>query len=286
MTRLAEIEAQISGMSDLQNIIAAMRSLSGMRLREAQRAVPGIRQYAEVVADGIADTLSMVQATVRGRPDTSAAKPGPTAIILCASEHGFVGGFNDRVVEAALDALTPQDKLFVLGSRGAARASEMHHPPAWFGPMATRPDAVSAVVQRLSEELFRQIAAREITRVEAVYAVSRQGAASTIERRPLLPLDARIRQSQQKHQAPLHNMAPAKLLEKLTEEYVFARLTEAAVESISAENAARLSATQAAHDNISNMLTALQSDARQSRQSEITTEILELAVGAAMVGDQ
>lgn len=286
MTRLAEIEAQISGMSDLQNIIAAMRSLSGMRLREAQRAVPGIRQYAEVVADGIADTLSMVQAMVRGRPDTSAAKPGPTAIILCASEHGFVGGFNDRVVEAALDALTPQDKLFVLGSRGAARASEMHHPPAWFGPMATRPDAVSTMVQRLSEELFRQIAAREITRVEAVYAVSRQGTASTVERRPLLPLDARIRQPKQKHQAPLHNMDPAKLLEKLTEEYVFARLTEAAVESISAENAARLSATQAAHDNISSMLTALQSDARQSRQSEITTEILELAVGAAMVGDQ
>lgn len=286
MTRLAEIEAQISGMSDLQNIVAAMRSLSGMRLREAQRAVPGIRQYAEVVADGIADTLSMVQAMVRGSPDTSETKPGPTAIILCASEHGFVGGFNDRVVEAALNALTPQDKLFVLGSRGAARATEMNRPPAWFGPMATRPDAVSAVVQRLSGELFRQIAAREITRVEAVYAVSRQGTAATVERRPLLPLDARIRQPKQKHQAPLHNMAPAKLLEKLTEEYVFARLTEAAVESISAENAARLSATQAAHDNISSMLTALQSDARQSRQSEITTEILELAVGAAMVGDQ
>lgn len=286
MTRLAEIEAQISGMSDLQNIIAAMRSLSGMRLREAQRAVPGIRQYAEVVADGIADTLSMVQAMVRGSPDTSGAKPGPTAVILCASEHGFVGGFNDRVVEAALNALGPQDKLFVLGSRGAARATEMNRAPAWFGPMATRPDAVSAAVQRLSEELFRQIAAREITRVEAIFSASRQGAASTVERRPLLPLDARIRQPKQKHQTPLHNMDPAKLLEKLTEEYVFARLTEAAVESISAENAARLSATQAAHDNISTMLTTLQSDARQSRQSEITTEILELAVGAAMVGDQ
>ncbi|WP_323794847.1 FoF1 ATP synthase subunit gamma [Nisaea sp.] len=282
MTRLAEIEAQISGMSDLQNIIAAMRSLSGMRLREAQRAVPGIRQYAEVVAGGIADTLSMVH----GKPDMSEAKPGTTAIILCASEHGFVGGFNDRVVAAALNALGPQDKLFVLGSRGAARATEMNRTPAWFGPMATRPDAVSAAVQRLSEELFRQIAAREITRVEAIYAASRQGAASTVERRPLLPLDVRIPQTKQKHQAPLHNMDPAKLLEKLTEEYVFARLTEAAVESISAENAARLSATQAAHDNISTMLTTLQSDARQSRQSEITTEILELAVGAAMVGDQ
>ncbi|MEP6146404.1 MAG: FoF1 ATP synthase subunit gamma, partial [Nisaea sp.] len=204
MTRLAEIEAQISGMSDLQNIIAAMRSLSGMRLREAQRAVPVIRQYAEVVAGGIADTLSMVH----DKPDMSEAKPGPTAIILCASEHGFVGGFNDRVVEAAMDALGPRDKLFVLGTRGAARAAEMNHTPTWFGPMATRPDAVSTVVQRLSEELFRQIETREITRVEAVCAVSRQGTASTVERRSLLPLDADIRQSKQKHQAPLHNMDP------------------------------------------------------------------------------
>ena len=150
--------------------------------------------------------------------------------------------------------------------------------------MATRPDAVSATVQRLSAELFRRIAGREIVRVEAVFAVSRHGTVATVERRRLLPLDTGIRSARTGHQSPLHNLVPATLLERLTEEYVYARLTEAAVESISAENAARLAATQAAYENISTILTGLQSDARQSRQSEITTEILELVVGATMVG--
>ena len=46
MIRLADIEGHIASMQELHNIVGAMRSLAGMRMQEAQRALPGIRRYA------------------------------------------------------------------------------------------------------------------------------------------------------------------------------------------------------------------------------------------------
>ncbi|WP_193187524.1 F0F1 ATP synthase subunit gamma [Nisaea sediminum] len=280
MSRVAEIEVGIKGTSELQNIIQAMRSLAGMRLRDAQQSVPGIRSYASIIADGIADTLIMTADAPAGRGGNHGS--GPTAIVVCASEHGFVGGFNDRIVEAVLKSLKPDDRLFVLGSRGTALFEEHGHPTSWSGPMATRPAAVSSSVNELARELFLRIARGEIRRIDAVFSVSRPGGEMTIRHTPLLPLDPSVWKTRRPRQAPLHNMGPRDLLEQLTEEYVVALLTEAAVESIAAENAARLAATEAADHNISRMLSRLRQDARQARQSEITTEIVELVTGAAV----
>jgi F-type H+-transporting ATPase subunit gamma len=61
---------------------------------------------------------------------------------------------------------------------------------------------------------------------------------------------------------------------------MFALLTEAAVESIASENAARFKAMQAACDNVTKKLEELRQAARQVRQEEITAELLDLITGA------
>ena len=63
-------------------------------------------------------------------------------------------------------------------------------------------------------------------------------------------------------------------------EYVFALLTEAAIESIASENAARFAAMNSAHDNVAKKLEQLRQSGRQARQSEITAEMLDLVTGA------
>jgi F-type H+-transporting ATPase subunit gamma len=282
MTRLAEIEAHISSMGELLDIVGAMRSLAGMRMQEAQRTLPGIRRYAESVASGIADTLLLME------------EPGPRrhaprerlALVLCTAEHGFVGGFNERLVEAAQALLGPSDLLFVLGSRGAVLAFERGRPPSWTHPMATRCAAAPETIQRLLAELYGRIAQGRIARVEVIYARYAQGGAASIERRLLLPLDMASLKAKQPHQPPLHDLNPVALHEKLMVEYVFALLTEAAVESIASENAARLAAMESAHDNVSRKLEALHRDARQARQFEITSEILELVAAAKALGSE
>jgi F-type H+-transporting ATPase subunit gamma len=269
-------------MGELLDIVGAMRSLAGMRMQEAQRTLPGIRRYTESVVSGIADTLLLME-----EPAPQRHAPRETlALVLCTAEHGFVGGFNERLVEAAQAMLGPSDALFVLGSRGAALTLEWERPATWVHPMATRCAAAPGTVQRLSAELYGRIAQGEIARVDVVYACYRQGGASSIERRLLLPLDMASLQAKQARQPPLHNLNPVALHERLMAEYVFAILTEAAVESIASENAARLVAMESAHENVSRKLETLRRDASQARQSEITTELLELVAAAkALVGE-
>ena len=279
MIRLAEIETHIAGISELLDIVGAMRSLASMRVQEAHHALPGIRRYAETMVAAIGSALLLV-------PEPSlagGAARGRRAFILCTAEHGFIGGFNARVLDAAERMLDFDDTLFVLGTRGAALARERRWRAAWARPMATRPGGVPETVRPLTAELYRLIARGQVARVDVMFVRHRQGGAATIERRRLLPLDLASFALERPRLPPFHNLAPDVLLEMLVADYIFALLTEAAVESLAAENAARFAAMAAAYDNVSKKLEELRQDARQARQDEITTELLDLMTGAEAI---
>jgi F-type H+-transporting ATPase subunit gamma len=282
MIRLAEIETKVAAMGELREIVGAMRALASMRMQEAQRALPGIRRYAASVASGIADSLRLVGDEAAG----SGAKDRGSALILCMAEHGFVGGYNERLVEAVATEAHAEKLLFCIGSRGSAIAAERGLAAAFVHPMATRASAAPSIVQVLSDELYRRIAEGEIARVEVVFASSRRGGAPSIDRHRLLPLDPALLEPGLRREPPLHNLAPGVLRERLVGEYVFALLTEAIVESIASENAARLAAMESAHDNLSKKLDGLRHDARQARQQEITMEISELVTAAAALASK
>ena len=276
MTRLAEITEHIGSMAELLEIVGAMRSLAGMRMQEAQRALPGVRRYGDSVAEAIgAALLLMPEPAPQELPSA-----GRRALILCVAEHGFVGAFNERLLEAAEKLLEPADLLFLIGSRGAALAYERGWNIAWTHAMASRVAGVPDVVDRLTRELYTRIVRGEIARIELISSRYQQGAAPVIESRLLLPLDTAALALTRPRDAPLHTLAATRLLERLMAEYVFAMLTEALIESIASETAARFAAMEAAHDNVEQKLSDLRQAARQARQSEITAELLDLLAGA------
>jgi F-type H+-transporting ATPase subunit gamma len=276
MTRLTEVEAHIVSVGELSDIIGAMRSLASMRMQEAHRALPHIRRYAETMAASIGAALLLL-------PEArfmSGRTIGRGAFVLYMAEHGFVGGFNERILDAAKGLVEPNDAVFVLGRRGAVLAQERGRPAAWAHPMATRPEGVPAAVRHLTAELYRWIARGDIARVEVMFARHQQGIGTTIERRLLLPVDLTSLAPTQTRQPALHNLAPATLLEKLIADYVFGLLTEAAIDALASENAARFAAMHSAHENVVKKLELLRHDARQARQDETTTELLDLVTGA------
>lgn len=275
MPRLADIESHIASMSALSDIVGAMRARSSMRIQEAHLALPGVRRYAEAMATAIADALLLLP-----EPAEGARRTGRRALVLCTAEHGFVGGFNERLLAAAETALGSGDLLFVLGRSGAALAQEHGHMVTWTEPMPTRLESAPAAVQRVTMELYPRLARGEITVAEVMFARYRQGEAARIERRPLFPLEFTAFAAKPRQFLPLHTLAPPVLLERLVGEYIFALLTEAAAESLASENAARFAAMEAAHRNVANKLDELRREAHRVRQDEITTELLDVVTGA------
>ena len=276
MTRLADTKNHISSMSELLDVVGAMRSLASMRMQEAHRAVPGVRRYAQSMADAIGDALRLMPE----RRDAGRGAQGRRAVILCMAEHGFVGDFNERLLDAIERDLAERDLLFIVGSRGALLARERGHRAVWDHSMATRLASVPETVRRLTTELYQAISQAAVTRAEVVFARYRQGAAASVERRLMFPLDLGALATGTARPPPLHNLPPDALLERLTAEYVSALLIEAAIESFASENAARFRAMEAAHDNVSKKLDRLRDEARHARQDEITTELIDVVTGA------
>lgn len=291
--RLAEIERHIGSMEELQRIVGAMRAIASMRMQEAVRALASVREYGQRLAEAIHDALAIADEethTVGGDPARHlhaargpAGRPARRAIVLLASEHGFVGGFNQRLIEAVEADLTGADVLMVVGSRGAAFAAERGHSVAWVHPLATRLAGIPETVRLLEEALLPRITRDEIVQAEVVFSRHDRAGDPAIERRPLFPLVLAAARTKRGGLVPLHDLPVPHLLEKLTGEYIVAQLTEAATEALAAENAARFAAMESARDNVARKLDTLRLDASRARQEEVTTELLDLLTGERAV---
>ncbi|HEY7889225.1 MAG TPA: F0F1 ATP synthase subunit gamma [Steroidobacteraceae bacterium] len=278
--RLAEIERHVSSIEELQRIVGAMRAIASMRVQEALRALTSVREYGSAMAAAVREALA-IAADERIAPG-EAQRGGRRAIVVFTSEHGFVGGFNERLLEAAGVNPDVGDTLLIVGSRGGALASDRGLTVASTHAMATRLASVPEVVERVREGLYSRIASAEIKRAEVVFGSHQRSGATVIGRRQLFPLDLSARR-ERFEPVPLHDLPAAELLERLTAEYILSQLTEAATESLAAENAARFAAMEAAHDNVGKKVQALRLDASRARQEEVTTELLDLVIGQQAV---
>lgn len=276
--RLAEVEARRASVEELRAVTDAMRSLAAARLQQALAVIGGTRAYAGVIGGALAQAVGLLAERPARWPAHDGR--GRPATVLFAPEHGFVGAFAERLAEAALDSLPERGVLWAVGSRGAALLEERGRPPDWAIPMATHIDAVTATGRRVAEALYRAAADGTLGTVSVLYGRSAQGGAPEVARDALLPLDLAWARGNGRAVPPITNLPPAELVPRLVDEYVFARLAHAAMESFAAENAARFAVLMAARQNIDATLDALTGAVRRLRQEQITTELIELATGA------
>lgn len=276
--RLAEVEARRASVQDLESVTDVMRSLAAMRLQQALGTLAGTRAYAEVIAGALAQAAALLD---DAPPQWPVNGHGHCACVLFAPEHGFVGAFAEKLVDAAL-AAPPGCALWVAGSRGAVLLEERGRPPSWSTAMATNTDAVTATARRIAEALYLAAADGRLGRVELLYGRTNAGAPPELVRRPLLPLG--LPRDGARTVPPLINMPPRDLIARLVDEYVFALLADAAMESFAAENAARLSTMMTARHNIETTLDELTATARHLRQEQVTNELIELVSGAEAMG--
>jgi F-type H+-transporting ATPase subunit gamma len=286
MERLSEIQARLKNLGELAEVVGAMRSLAAVRVQQARDALPAIRRYTEVVEGALADAFALGPRADEPLPDGAA---GDSAAIVFSSEQGFVGAFNEHVLErAAAQLSSPGDLLLVVGARGAALAAERRLEIAWTAPMATQGGGVPEVARRVSEEVYRRAGRGELRRVTLVYAKSSGGAASDVVVSTLLPFDPTPYQSAgaEAGPPPLANLAPRDLVDRLVDELMLAELMRACMESFASENGARLATMESARTSIDKKLDELSQDERRRRQDEITTELLDIVTGAEAVAGE
>ncbi len=274
MEELSRIEDRLESLGELSELVGALRSMAASRAREAQEASEGTKHYCAIVERGIREISPLA-----GSPaaDSSDAGPAQDVLVVITSENGFVGGFNNRLVEKALDVRRPGEALFVVGRRGQITASELGVEPQAAFTMSSRRDGVTPLARRIARKLARVASAR------VVAARPASGAGYEVSVRQVLPLELAQASAAAPLDAPIHHLPVAELLEGLASEYLFAELADALMESLASENAARLRTMDAAARNIDERLEKLTRQERVARQEQTTSDMLDVVTGAEAV---
>jgi F-type H+-transporting ATPase subunit gamma len=281
--RLADVAAHVHAVRQIGAVVNAMRGLSGARAQKGRVLLPAIRAYADVSGKAMARVLP----PQNGSPDRHAEQranrhPEPATLIVFGAQQGFAGAFADQVLDRATAEIAgtahAHAHIMMVGARSAVIALTRGITPAWTIAMPDRPTSITGMATELADALYAHIAASGAAAVAMIAPVWTGAAGVSIERRPLLPLDtARFRLDRRDSDPPLTTLPAPLLIERLTEEYVFAQICEAAMEAYVAENQARVEAMVAAKRHIDEQLDDLDRRAHQVRQDEITDEVIELA---------
>jgi len=282
--KLGEVESRIGTVHQLEAVITAMRGSAAARSREARSRLDGIRAYAEVIGEAIGQALALAPES-----DQELRKPqspeGHVVIVLCA-EQGFVGSFNERVLDTAERHLkSDAAELLVVGDRGVMVAAERGLVLGWSAPMVAHAEEVPLLASRITDTLYSRLEMDQATRVTVIHAVPAPSAAIEIVERTLLPFDFARFKVTLRSIPPITTLPPEQLLAELAEEYVYAELCEEVMLSFAAENEARMRAMISARNNVAHKLDELVGSFRRLRQEEITSEIIELSAGSTSAAD-
>jgi F-type H+-transporting ATPase subunit gamma len=274
MENLQKIEARLSSLHEFEDIIGALRAMAASHVQEAQKALAGVREYVGVIEDAIAAGATLLSRQPSALPPIS---PASGVMLVVGSEHGFVGGFNQRVMSHALDNLKPGQQLMVVGRRGAVHAAESGIDVSREFSMATHVGGVAPTARRVAASLD------EVALAEIAFARYKRGGNYQPEIRTILPLEPALLQRADSRSPPLHHLDAESLLERLGSEYLFAEITSALVESLASENAARLQLMESADQNINARLDDLRRLAANLRQEAITSELIDVVTGSEAI---
>lgn len=274
--QLSEIESRSVTARQLDAVIGAMRGIAAARSREAQARLPGIRSSASTVGAAIGAVL----AHGRGVPERAPDHGAQIFIALCA-EQGFVGAFNEEILDHTLFRLaSAHSEVLLVGTRGQIAANERHLTFAWSSPAASHADDVATLANRITDALYQRLEQQAATQVSVIHAVPGIAAHGEIVEHRLIPFDFSRFQAVRRSEPPLLTLPPGRLLAGLVEAYVYVELCEALMLSFAAENEARVRAMMAARANVRDTLDELTQRYRQARQDEITADIVESAASA------
>ena len=285
MPSLKAIRKRITSVKNTRKITRAMKLVSTAKLRRAQEALIAARPYTAGIAQVVSE-LSAV-AGAGAHPLFEERPAAKVALVVITSDRGQAGAFNANVIKTTeryiRDELAgAQVSLRIIGRKGNQYFSRRKTKIASFDPSPTGATALQSA-RETANRVIADFEAKQVDRVYVVYNEFRSAISQVVKVKQLLPVVPEpSKQPIKAETAPDFLYEPSKetLLARLVPLYVQIQLYRAALESIAAEFAARMTAMENATKNAGEMIARLTLSYNRARQAAITKELLEIIGGA------
>ncbi len=286
MQTAEEIKRKLSATEDMRSVVRTMKSMAAVNIRQYEKAVESLGDYAKVVEMG----LSVVLKEKPEIEETSFRGKRKYGAVLFGSDQGMCGQFNENAIEYLEKILSNMEidrrdvATLVLGMKAAGLLRDRGFNIDERQAVPASVNGINDATRKVWMKIFEWRAEREISDVYLVYNKPKSKASYDPESVRLLPtdqkwLDSLVEKKWESRSLAMFTMDWEELFSTLIREYLFVNIYRAFAESLNSENAARLASMQVAEKNIEERIGELQSQYNRQRQSSITSELLDIISG-------
>ncbi|HUU56895.1 MAG TPA: ATP synthase F1 subunit gamma [bacterium] len=298
MATLRAVRRRIVSVEKVREITAAMKTVSAVKVRNAQAALMAMRPYAAHLAEVISHLATCSEPAYH--PLLADRGDGDSILVVITSDRGLCGPFNSNVIRrAAAHQEDLREKtgryadMICIGGKGYNyfRRKGFHILEKYTGLFAgvTYEDA-----RDIGRSAIGAFLARDADRVDFLYHHFFSAGTQAVNVRSVLPIRLADMLLPEEAVEPGGEFVPAAcsyleyifepdsdmVLSELLPLYVNVQVWRILQEHISSEHGARMVAMNAATRNCEDMLGTLRLDYNKARQTTITKELLEITAGA------
>jgi F-type H+-transporting ATPase subunit gamma len=282
MANLRDLRRRIRSVRNTQQIFKAMKTVSASRLRRAQDAILAARPYSRKLQEVLSSAASRAQAGLH--PLLEERPAGTCEVVVVSADRGLCGSFNGNVVRRAAAFASQQDEGRLRGLHLIGRKGRDYFRRRRLPILSERIDQYRGLdyerAAAIARELAQRFTSRQVDSIHVIYNEFKSVAQQRVVVERLLPVERAELSRRHRPLDYLYEPQPQELLARLLPVHVQFQFFRVLLESVAAEQAARMAAMDAASRNAGDMITGLTMHLNRVRQAAITKELIEVVSGA------
>jgi F-type H+-transporting ATPase subunit gamma len=281
MAKTRDIKRRIRSIRSTMQVTRAMKMVSAAKLRRSQERIFEARPFASRMHWVLRSLVS--RASPEAHPLLRVRPQERIDLLVVTADKGLCGSFNTSIYKKAAAFLDEHAGSAVSLDLVGRKGRDHFRRGAW--PRKREwTDLYRNLGYTTAAEIARDLMDEYVAeRTDAVYLVYNEFK-SMIQQRPvveqLLPVEPLDLAPGEVVEDYIYEPGPAELFDHLLPRHVEVQVYRALLESVAAENAARMTAMESASNNAAELIESLTLYMNRVRQASITTEIIEVVSGA------
>jgi F-type H+-transporting ATPase subunit gamma len=258
-----------------------MKVVAASRLRRSQERIFNARPYARqmlAMLESVAARLEQQQHPLLARrPERK------ILLVVITADRGLCGAFNANVLRASQNYIREKgsDKVLLV-TVGRKGRDHFRRRPVRIGAEYVNifRQLEFSHAKDLAAKIIDLYTSEQVDAVDLVYNEFKSTMVQNVKLERYLPIEPRAAAAGEYYADYIYEEPPAEILQALLPRYVEVQVFRALLESQAAENAARMTAMDAATNNADDLIESLRLKLNRLRQAGITKEIIEVVSGA------
>jgi F-type H+-transporting ATPase subunit gamma len=295
METMRDIRNRMKSVRQTLQVTGALKLISTSKLRKARRRLEDTMPYFNGISDAMRDIISHSEEHGAKWFDRRPAKKDRrVATVVITADMGKAGGYNHAIIRYVEEACPAGSLLLPVGNVGKRYFVEKDYVLVEDFPVPTKEPSVYEA-KEIAAFAVSEFLQGKIDEFRIVYTRMHSIVKLEPTMQVLLPLDARdiapekgaasVESGQWDSSAYSYLPSEDGLFDVLVPQYLKGVVYGALVSAFASEQAARMTAMDAATKNAEEMLGRLHLRYNRARQASITSEITEIVAGASALED-